>query len=158
MTTDQPSSTMLPNEQTLPKAIPIDMLQIVRLQGALQLAATPVAASGNIAPNDDALKSAFLEVRTFLENTHKNALLVTDKGKTDNPEDYFELHIQSDCLRLFQMHVSTKVETCYRFDTGTLTITGREGVSVDDLGAFALRVKRISTMIAENKASIEEGR
>jgi hypothetical protein len=144
-------------EVVLPKAIPINMLQIVRLQGALQLNAVPSVATHSASQMDDAVKASFLEVRKFLEDTHQKALLVTDKGKTDHADDYFELHIRSDGLRLLQRHVSSKVETCYCFETGELTITGREGVSPQDLGEFALRVKRISTMISENKAIVEEG-
>jgi hypothetical protein len=139
----------------LPKAIPIDMMQLKRLQGSLQLtpSVTTTPESGN-AESNDATKTALLNIKEILKESGKQQILVTDKDKFPDTDSYSELTIQHSGIKLVQANSSNKVETTYSFETSELKVGGLPGNSGEDLDKFARSIKKIATLINENKVDV----
>ena len=143
-------------ERPLPKAIPISMMNIIRLQGQLQLepsgGASPSAAIDPNSADQSELKEFLKKLQGFLAESGQKTILISDKAKKAEGEPYFELRLQERGLQLIQANASSKLETNYFFETGKLSIGNSAGDSGQDLEKFANKIKMVSTWMAENKA------
>jgi hypothetical protein len=140
---------------TLPKAIPIDMMQIQQLQGSLQLTpSTNPVEDTNSSNTSSSIESALLDIKSMLVESGKKTLIVTTRDKTPNSSAYIELIIEESGLRLIHATSVNKTETDYCFETKTLKIGNLPCNLGEDLDKFIVSIKKISTMILENKVDV----
>lgn len=139
-------------EKELPKAIPIDQLQIFRLQGKLQL--QPSTQPTSSLSEEDQIKQALSSLQSVLKESGQKVLVVTNKEKTSDPSQYFELALDAQILKLTQWNQLSKFETRYTFETLALTVNDNLVNSSEDLEKFANKIKSISTCMAEKKADV----
>ncbi len=143
----------------LPKPIPINQMTIMRLQGQLQLSATPKEIHG-LDPNSQEqqqVKAALAKLRSFLQDSGHGSILVTNKGKGENIESYTELWIAERQLKLVQVNAANKLETTYFFETQKLSVGNSVGDIGHDLEKFANKISKIADWMAENKMDVIGG-
>ena len=140
---------------TLPKAIPINMMQLQRLQGSLQLISSinPTMPSPGI-NSEESIKAALLNVKSMLKESGKQTILITNRGKILDDLPYFELTIKNSGFELIQANLSQKLKTEYSFETGTLLFGGRHSESRLDLEKFANYIKKIAIWMGEGKVDV----
>ena len=143
----------------LPKPIPINQMTLMRLQGQLQLSGTPkeVQTGEAQAKAQAAIKVALEKVRSFLQESGHSTILVTNKGKSEDPESYTELRIEERQLTLRQVSASNKLETTYFFETQKLSVGNSMGDIGHDLEKFATKINKISDWMAEKKVDVIGG-
>ena len=145
-------------EPKLPRPVPIDQMQLFRLQGRLQLQTLQSLSKGSAQELDTKEKARFSEalnqVRHSLKESGQKAILITNKGKGEDPSSYFELWIREKELKLSQVNPSAKFETVYSFETQTLTVGNSPTTNHQDLEKFANKIMQISTDMLEDKADV----
>lgn len=140
------------SDKPLPKAVSIDQLQIFRLQGRLQL--QPESRPTSAVSKEDQIKHALSVLQSVLKESGQKVLVVTNKAKTSDAAQYFELVLTSQALKLCQWNQMTKFETQYGFDTLKLVVNNKETSVPEDLEKFANKIRAISTSIEEKKADV----
>ena len=137
-----------------PKAIPLNIMQLQRQSGNLQLV-NPSQVEGSEDFSSPSFQTSIQELQEVLKQFGKSTLNLTDR--VGESSVYFVLNLHHEEVILKKVQPSQTIEMRYSFQTGTLLFDGTVTTDEQDISQLSIFIIKVAKGISEGTIKLTGG-